>query len=80
MPRYVLWHRHDPRECPIVFAAWRGFSSPLRHRPALASCLTGGHTVCWTVQATGAEQARHLLPPFLAERTDVLEVREITIP
>jgi hypothetical protein len=80
MPSYLLWHHHEPVECRVAFAAWRGFASPLRHRPALASCLTGGHTVCWTVQAAGPDEARHLLPAFVAERTDVQEVREITIP
>jgi hypothetical protein len=80
MPSYLLWHRHEPVECRVAFAAWRGFVSPLRHRPALASCLTGGHTVCWTVQAASQDEARHLLPAFVAERTDVQEVREITIP
>ena len=80
MPSYLLWHHHQPQECRAAFAAWRGFSSPLRHRPALTSCLTGGHTVSWQVQASCRAQARRLLPGFVAERTDVLEVREITIP
>jgi hypothetical protein len=80
MPCYVLWHRHDPDECRVAYAAWRGFSSPLRRRPALASCLAGGHSVFWTVEAAGADDARRLLPAFVAERTNVVEVREIVTP
>lgn len=80
MPQFVCWHQHEPDECRTSFAAWRGFDSPLRHRSALASCLTGTHRVCWTVEAETATAARRLLPAFVSARTEVFEVREITTP
>ncbi|MDQ4116085.1 MAG: hypothetical protein M3235_03905 [Actinomycetota bacterium] len=80
MRRFALWHRHRPDECRSAFASWRGFDSPLRKAPALASCLTGTHRVCWTVDAENAASAAGLLPAFVADRTEIVEVREITIP
>ncbi|MDN5930631.1 MAG: hypothetical protein L0I24_06160 [Pseudonocardia sp.] len=80
MPRLTLWHQHEPGECSAAFAAWRGVDSPLRHGTALASCLTGTHTVCWTVDAAGPAEALAMLPPFVAARSRVLELREVTIP
>ena len=38
MPRFLLHHRHEPHECGVAFAAFRGHASPLRHQAALASC------------------------------------------
>ena len=32
MPRYLLHHHHEPNECGVVFAAFSGFESPLRHK------------------------------------------------
>ena len=43
MARYLLHHRHEPDACGVVFTSFKGHHSPLRHRPALASCRTGGH-------------------------------------
>jgi len=63
-----------------VYAAWSGFDSPLRQHGALASCASGGHRLFWTVETEDAESALAQLPPFVAERTDVSEVREVTIP
>ena len=37
MPLFVLVHHHEPDECRFAFAAWKGFDSPLRHQPAVAS-------------------------------------------
>jgi ketosteroid isomerase-like protein len=42
MARYLLHHRHEPDECGVVFAPFKGHHSPLRHRPTLASCRSGG--------------------------------------
>ena len=39
--RYLLHHRHEPPECGVVFASFRGYESPLRHQPTLASCTVG---------------------------------------
>ena len=30
VPRYLLQHRHEPHECGVVFAAFKGHDSPLR--------------------------------------------------
>lgn len=78
--RYLLSHRHRPEECRIVFAAWTGFESPLRHRPAMSSCASGGHRIYWTVEAGDEEGALALLPPYVAERTEVNVVSEVHIP
>jgi hypothetical protein len=80
MPRYLLHHRHEPAECGPAFAAWKGFDSPLRHHVAVGSCLQGDHSVWWEVQASGADEALSLLPPYVAERTTVLPVSEVAIP
>ena len=80
MPRYVLEHRHEPRECGVVFTAFKGHESPLRHRSTLASCRSGGHTIWWTVEADTEEEALELLPRYVAERTIVSRVSEVEIP
>lgn len=80
MPLFVLSHRHEPHECRPAFAAWKGFDSPLRHRPTVASCTEGGHRAWWQVEAPDAVAALALLPPFVAERTEVEPAREVTIP
>jgi hypothetical protein len=80
MPTFVLIHAHEPTECAIAIAAWRGFVSPLRHGRPLGSCTNGGHHVWWTVDAANAEAALLLLPPYVARRTVAEEVREIPLP
>ncbi|MGH2726863.1 MAG: hypothetical protein ACRDKS_07780 [Actinomycetota bacterium] len=79
MRRYVLMHQHRTHECKAAFAAWLGFDSPLRRRPALASCVEGGR-VWWTVEAPDEASAYAQLPPFVAERTELLELRAVEIP
>jgi hypothetical protein len=80
MPRYLLDHRHEPQECAVVFASWRGVSSPLRHRPAVASCAFGGHAIWWQVEAGSVEEALGQLPDYVAGRTTIIEVGEVEIP
>jgi hypothetical protein len=80
MPRYVLHHRHEPHECGVVFASFRGHESPLRHRPTVGSCRSGGHEIWWTVEAQTDEGALRLLPFFVAERTTATPVQEVEIP
>jgi len=80
MSRYLLEHRHEPRECGSVFASFKGFESPLRHEATLASCRTGGHAIWWTVEAENEAAALGLLPAFVAERTTVASVSEVEIP
>jgi hypothetical protein len=80
MPDFLLHHRHSSDECEASFAAWKGFSSPLRGRGALCTCLSGPHGVWWRVEAEDRDQALALLPRFVAERTTSIEVREVQIP
>ncbi len=80
MPKFVLSHCHRADECRVAAASWKGFSSPLRHQPALGSCAAGGHRVWWIVDAADAATALAQLPPYVTERTDVEEVREVDIP
>jgi hypothetical protein len=80
MARYLLHHNHEPHECGVVFASFKGHQSPLRHRPTLASCRSGGHAIWWTVETASAEDALGLLPSFVAKRTTVTSVSEVEIP
>jgi hypothetical protein len=80
MPRYLLHHRHTPHECGVVFAAFKGHPSPLRRTATYASCLSGGHTIWWTVEARSAESALDLLPEYVAKRTTATPVSEVRIP
>jgi hypothetical protein len=80
MSCYLLHHRHEPNECGVVFAAFRGHQSPLRHRTTLASCRSGGHAIWWTVQADSENDALALLPFYVAERTTATRVSDVDIP
>ena len=80
MSCYLLHHRHEPHECGVVVAAFRGHGSPLRHRATLASCRSGGHAIWWTVQADSESDALALLPFYVAERTTATRVSEVEIP
>ena len=63
-----------------MFASFKGHTSPLRHRSALASCRSGGHAIWWTVEAESEADALRLLPRYVAERTTVSRVSEVEIP
>jgi hypothetical protein len=80
MPSYLLQHSHQPRECGVVFAAFKGHESPLRHQATLASCGSGGHAIWWTVEAATEDDALALLPFYVAERTTATRVSEVQIP
>jgi hypothetical protein len=80
MPSYLLHHQHSPAECAAAFAAWTGFDSPLRHRDAPSTCLAGGHTLWWRVEAPDTRAALALLPRYLRARTRVTGVRDVEIP
>jgi hypothetical protein len=80
MSQYLLQHRHQPHECGVVFASFKGHESPLRHRSTLASCRSGGHAIWWTVEAETEEEALQLIPDYVAERTTVSRVSEVEIP
>ena len=64
----------------MVFASFKGHDSPLRHRPTLASCRTGGHAIWWTVDAPTGADALRLLPAYVAERTTATAVNAVEIP
>jgi hypothetical protein len=80
MPLFLLHHRHAALDCAAAFAAWTGFQSPLRHHHAASTCLVGGHAIWWRVRAEDAATALAFLPPFVARRTDAIEIREVEIP
>ena len=80
MRRYFLHHRHEAHECAVVFASFKGFASPLRHRLTLASCRSGGHDIWWSVDAEGEADALQQLPAYVAHRTTVASVNEVEIP
>jgi hypothetical protein len=80
MHRYLLQHRHEPNECGVVFASFKGHESPLRHRATLASCRSGGHAIWWTVEAASEADALRQLPFYVAERTTATRVQEVEIP
>ena len=80
MPFFLLHHQHDAPECGAAFAAWQGFVSPLRREPAASTCLTGGHAVWWRVEALDRQAALALLPPYVADRTNAIPVRDVQIP
>jgi len=80
MPCFLIQHHHEPRECGVAFAAFRGHESPLRHRATLASCAFGGHAIWWTVKAGNEEEALALLPFYVAERATATRVGEVQIP
>ena len=80
MPRFLIHHRHDPPECGVVFAAFKGHDSPLRHRATLASCAYGGHAIWWEVEAATETAALALLPFYVAERATATRVAEVDIP
>ena len=80
MSQYLLQHRHQPRECGVVFASFKGYESPLRHQETLASCRSGGHAIWWKVEAESETDALRLLPHYVAARTTATRVTEVEIP
>jgi len=80
MARYLLHHRHEPHECGVVFASFKGHESPLRHQATLASCRSGGHAIWWTVEAATEGDALRQLPSYVAERTTATSVTDVAIP
>jgi hypothetical protein len=80
MAMFLLEHLHQPDECAVAFAAWKGFDSPLRRRAVLCSCRSGGHRLWFVVTAATAETALLQLPRYVAARTHAIDVGEVTIP
>jgi hypothetical protein len=80
MPFFLLHHQHEPHECAAAFAAWQGFNSPLRPGRVRSSCLSGGHGLWWQVEAADSRRALSLLPRFVADRTNPIQIREVDLP
>lgn len=80
MPTFLLNHRHTAAQCGPVFAAWRGFGSPLRHRDALSSCPHGDHRLWWLVEAPDEAAALGQLPEYVSRQTEVTRVSSFPIP
>jgi hypothetical protein len=80
MTQYLLQHRHEASECGAVFASFKGHDSPLRRRPTIASCRTGGHAIWWAVEAATEAEALALLPTYVAARTTAVRVSDVDIP
>jgi hypothetical protein len=80
MSRFLLHHSHEARECPAAFAAWKGFTSPLRKRVTVGSCLSGGHEIWWQLDAASEQEALGHLPRYVAERTEAILVSEVQVP
>jgi hypothetical protein len=80
MTRYLLHHSHQPNECGVVFASFKGYRSPLRRQSTLASCRSGGHSIWWTVEAASEDEALALLPDYVAQRTTASRVNDVQIP
>jgi hypothetical protein len=80
MACFLIHHRHEPTECGVVFTAFKGHESPLRHRATLASCAFGGHAIWWSVEAASEAEALGLLPFFVAQRATAIRVGEVEIP
>jgi hypothetical protein len=80
MPRFMLEHTHTARECGVVFASFKAFDSPLRHKVTVGSCDFGTHQIWWDVEAATADEALAHLPRYVAERTTAIRVRDIRTP
>jgi hypothetical protein len=81
MSHFLLHHQHAARDCAAAFAAWSGFASPLRHLRVPSTCLSGDeHALWWRVEAPSPADALALLPPYVAERTVPIAVRDVLIP
>ena len=80
MPRYIVHHHHEPHQCGIAFASFKGEDSTHRHRAAVSSCLTGGHDIWWLVEAGSAGEALAQLPHYIATRSNATTVTEVQIP
>jgi hypothetical protein len=80
MRRFLLIHRHAPEQCASAWAAWNGHVSPLHGSDVSCTCVQGGHTVWWDVEAASAEAALGLLPEYVARSTRVVPIRRVVTP
>jgi hypothetical protein len=80
VPRYILEHRHTPRECGVVFASFKAFESPLRRAVVPSSCSFGNHRIWWELDADTEAAALAQLPLYVAERTTATRICRLRIP
>ncbi|WP_250030846.1 hypothetical protein [Paractinoplanes maris] len=80
MPLFLLHNRHTAGDCGVVFAAFRGFPSPLRHSAALATCRGGGHEVWWRTTAADETTALRQLPSYVATTSTATRVEWFDTP
>jgi hypothetical protein len=80
VPDFLLHNHHAADDCGVVFAAFRGFASPLRHTDALASCRSGGHEIWWQAAAEDEAAALRQLPRYDATNSTVTRVSSIAVP
>jgi hypothetical protein len=80
MGRFLLVHKHAPEQCSSAWAAWRGHPSRLHGSDVTCSCVHGGHTIWWDVEAPSAEEALALLPGYVARSTSVVPIRRVVTP
>lgn len=80
MASFLVHHRHQARECGVVYASFRGEDSPLRHKPTVSSCRAGGHEIWWLVDAESPQGALTQLPHYVAARSTATPINEVQIP
>ena len=72
---------HTARECGVVFASFKGFESPLRHRARRRLVRASAtHRIWWEVEAATADEALARLPRYVAARTTAIRVGELQTP
>ena len=80
VPNFLLHNHHADDDCGVVFAAFRGFASPLRHTEALASCRNGGHEIWWRTAAENEAAALRQLPHYVATNSTATRVNSVAVP
>ena len=80
MPFFLLHHRHAPASARLRSPPGRASRALSVTGWAASTCLAGGHSLWWRVQADDAAEALALLPRFVARRTVPIEIRDVEIP
>ncbi len=80
VPNFLVHNHHAADDCGVVFAAFRGFASPLRHTEALASCRNGGHEIWWRAAAEDEAAALGQLPRYVATTSTATRVDPVAVP
>jgi hypothetical protein len=80
MASFRIAHRHEPEECAVVYAAWKGFDSPLRGHTTTSTCRWGDHQIWWDLETVDQDEAMSYLPRYVADRAVALRIGEVDIP